>query len=99
MLTHSQIQHFHTQGYLVVPQPPPDHELAALNQAQDYLQWNAALYDDSCLIIVPASHTRIMTPEEKENLLNAPTAPMPNQITVHLQAGQTAYYNPNLLHR
>jgi hypothetical protein len=28
-------------------------------------QWNAALYDDECLLVVPGSHNRPRTAEEK----------------------------------
>ncbi|KAL7411360.1 hypothetical protein BDY24DRAFT_410260 [Mrakia frigida] len=61
------------------------------------IQWNCALYDDDCLIAVPSSHSRVRTPEERA--ANAiPGAEMPGQAIISLKAGQTTFYNNNILH-
>ena len=77
-------------------------------------QWNTALYDDSCLIVVPGSHKRPRTKEERDAVLsgdhrgfipgygNVTLNNNPNgsrQINVKLEAGQTVFYNNNIVHR
>ncbi|KAJ3198454.1 hypothetical protein HDU82_001221 [Entophlyctis luteolus] len=63
-------------------------------------QWNTALYDDACLYIVPRSHNRARTMEEREININSPKSfDMPGSTAVVLSAGQTVFYNNNILHR
>lgn len=78
---------------------PPEKERAELRKLQYGVQWNTALYDETCLLIVPASHLRPKTPEERDIVFNRPKDPMPRQMAVELKAGQGVYYNANLLHR
>jgi hypothetical protein len=78
---------------------PPEEELAWLERNRDCLQWNAALYDDACLRVIPGSHRRAATPEEREIWFRRPMEPMPGEVTVALAAGQAVYYDPELLHR
>jgi ectoine hydroxylase-related dioxygenase (phytanoyl-CoA dioxygenase family) len=77
----------------------PAEEEAILAQHQDGVQWNTALYDEACLWVVPASHRRAATPEEREVLFRHPMEPMPGEMVVELKAGQGVYYNSLLLHR
>lgn len=63
-------------------------------------QWNTALYDESCLFVVPGSHNRIRTAEERRiTEHDALSQAMPDAIRVELKAGQTVFYNNNILHR
>ncbi|KAI8986952.1 hypothetical protein BDB01DRAFT_849116 [Pilobolus umbonatus] len=63
-------------------------------------QWNTALYEDSCLLLVPSSHNRVRTVEERHTTLFNPTShEMPNMIQLVLKPGQTVFYNSNILHR
>jgi Phytanoyl-CoA dioxygenase (PhyH) len=63
-------------------------------------QWNTALYDESCLFVVPRSHNRVRTLREREVTTHDPLShDMPDKIQVHLKAGQTIFYNNNILHR
>ncbi|KAG9202401.1 hypothetical protein G6514_004377 [Epicoccum nigrum] len=74
-----------------------EEELARLQKPGYHAQWNLALYDDSSLVLVPGSHKRARTDDERAA---APYEPnMPGQITVELKAGQVAFYNNNILHR
>jgi len=74
-----------------------DEELDRLNKPGYHAQWNLALYDDSSLVLVPGSHKRARTEEER---CAEPYAKyLPGQITVQLKAGQVAFYNNNILHR
>ncbi|KAL1915234.1 uncharacterized protein VTP21DRAFT_7510 [Calcarisporiella thermophila] len=62
-------------------------------------QWNTALYDDDALIVVPGSHLRVRTPEERDTMISDGYAPLPGEKVVKLKAGQTVFYNNNILHR
>lgn len=77
----------------------PEEEMAELRKLKHGIQWNTALYDETCLYIVPASHRRPKTPEEREIVFGRPREPMPGQMAVELRAGQGVYYDSNLLHR
>lgn len=74
-------------------------ELEQLKQQSGGTQWNTALYDDSCLIVVPASHNRARTEEERRTNLETPKASLPGELVVRLRAGQTVFYHNNILHR
>lgn len=76
----------------------PDAELSRLRQPEWHTQWNLALCDDDeSLVLVPGSHARARTQEEREA---DPLEPrMPGQVVVHLDAGDVAFYNNNILHR
>lgn len=78
---------------------PPEEEQARLLEIQHGVQWNTALYDDACLYIVPGSHLRPSTTEERDIVQNRSHDPMPGQLIVTLVTGQGVYYNANLLHR
>lgn len=75
----------------------PEEEMERLGKPGWHAQWNLALYDDASLVLVPGSHMRARTEEER----NAdPYEPhLPRQITVQLKAGEVAFYNNNILHR
>ncbi|VEU21855.1 DEKNAAC102853 [Brettanomyces naardenensis] len=59
-------------------------------------QFNLALKEDVNLIVIPDSHVRPRTSEEREKLK---FEPITNQLVVHLEPGDCAFYNPNILHR
>ncbi|CAK7906350.1 hypothetical protein CAAN1_14S00254 [[Candida] anglica] len=63
-------------------------------------QFNLALTDESCLIVVPDSHNRVRTEEERVKTTNENRKEYINgQITVDLKAGDIVFYNANILHR
>jgi hypothetical protein len=71
-----------------------------MQQIHNHLNSDSALYDESCLFVVPSSHNRVRTPEEREITINDPLSRnMPGQLQVHLKAGQTVFYNNNIMHR
>ncbi|KAJ7646714.1 hypothetical protein FB45DRAFT_821192 [Roridomyces roridus] len=78
-------------------------ERAALDAWKPHgIQWNTALYDDSCLYVVPGSHKVTRTPEQRVHSegMEAPNDPldMPGAIQVSLKPGDTVFYNSNILH-
>lgn len=73
-----------------------EEETARLSQPAGHAQWNLALYDDASLVLVPGSHRRARTREEREA---GPYAELPGQVVVRLKAGEVAFYDNNLLHR
>jgi hypothetical protein len=74
-----------------------EEELERLQKPGHHAQWNLALYDDSSLVLVPGSHKRARTDTERN--ADPYEAHMPDQLTVHLKAGEFAFYNNNILHR
>jgi hypothetical protein len=71
----------------------------ALNQGLSAcVQWNVALYDDACLMVVPGSLGRDNTPEEQA-VLDGGGGEMPGAITVALPAGTGLVYDPFQIHR
>ena len=68
-------------------------------------QWNCALWDDSCLYIVPRSHRRIRTAAEAavSKLLwddqRRGCVHLDGELAVPLKAGQAVYFQSFLLHR
>ncbi|KAI0554057.1 phytanoyl-dioxygenase family protein [Xylaria curta] len=60
-------------------------------------QWNLPLYPDDSLIVVPGSHVRVRTPQERAASPREPN--MPGQLVVHLDPGDIVFYDNNILHR
>lgn len=79
-----------------------DEEITALSVWHHGIQWNTALYEDSCLYVVPGSQKVPRTAEQRphSSTLDAPKNPMdmPGAIRVTLQPGETVFYNNNILH-
>ncbi|KAI5122409.1 hypothetical protein M0805_002959 [Coniferiporia weirii] len=79
-----------------------EEEKQALSLWHHGVQWNTALYEDSCLFVVPGSHKVPRTPEQRvlSESLEAPKDPMemPGVRRVTLKPGQTVFYNNNILH-
>ncbi|KAI0836390.1 phytanoyl-CoA dioxygenase [Hypoxylon sp. FL0890] len=75
-----------------------EEELERLNEPAWHAQWNLALCDgDESLIVVPGSHARART--EEERAADPFESNMPNQLVVRLDAGDVVFYNNNILHR
>ncbi|KAJ7581732.1 hypothetical protein C8J56DRAFT_793539 [Mycena floridula] len=66
------------------------------------VQWNTALYEDKCLYLVPGSHLCPRTSEQRalSMTMDPPENPfdMPGAVQLTLKAGETVFYNSNLLH-
>ncbi|KAI0104464.1 hypothetical protein F4814DRAFT_430864 [Daldinia grandis] len=73
-------------------------EINRLREPAWHAQWNLALCDgDESLIVVPGSHARPRT--EQERAAGPYEADMPGQLVVKLNAGDVVFYNNNILHR
>lgn len=81
----------------IPPTATPAEEMERLGKPAWHAQWNFPLYPDSSLILVPKSHLRPLTDEERD--ANPLEADMPGQIHVQLQPGEMAFYNNNIYHR
>lgn len=69
--------HFHWPGIEIIlgltinvssnyrPEATAEEELIELQKPLVATQWNAALYDDECLIVIPGSHRRPRTEDER----------------------------------
>ena len=69
-----------------------------LENGPKYLQWNIPLYDDEVFWVVPASHRRLNTRAENQQLSEDPRVPLPGGIPVELKAGDGVVYSNYLLH-
>jgi ectoine hydroxylase-related dioxygenase (phytanoyl-CoA dioxygenase family) len=83
----------------ISPETPQDQEVELLKTPQFGTQWNTALYDDECLLVVPGSHCRPRTEEERRVTLEDPRGHISSEKVVRLKAGETVFYDHNILHR
>lgn len=67
--------------------------------AQDHVQFNAALNEDSAFRVVPGSHRRPLTETEWDAVNNAPIAELPGEVVAELEAGDILYMDAHALHR
>ncbi|CAH7686072.1 hypothetical protein PPACK8108_LOCUS20675, partial [Phakopsora pachyrhizi] len=69
------------------------------------VQWNLALYEDSCLFAIPGSHRRPRTDVEREIMLNSKgmnsqaSKVMPGQVCVTIMPGEGVFYDSEIIHR
>jgi hypothetical protein len=75
----------------------PEEEMERLAKPAFSAQWNLPLYDDASLVVVPGSHRRART--EEERAAGPYEKDIPGQVVVELKAGDVAFYNNNILHR
>ncbi|KAK4936314.1 hypothetical protein LTR10_022791 [Elasticomyces elasticus] len=86
----------------VRPEVTPEDEERQLKEKspggkQLHAQYNIALFDDASLIVVPGSHRRVRTDEERNA---APFEPnLPGQLVVQMKPGDAVFYDSNILHR
>ncbi|KAM3074999.1 hypothetical protein ACMFMF_005683 [Clarireedia jacksonii] len=74
-----------------------EEELARLGKPAFHAQWNMALYPDSSLIVVPGSHRRARTEEERN--MGEYEAGVEGEIRVQMKEGDVVFYDNNILHR
>ncbi|KAK5694473.1 hypothetical protein LTR17_024783 [Elasticomyces elasticus] len=79
------------------PDVPLDVELERLQEPMMHAQWNLALYPDSSLVVVPGSHARARSGEERK--ADPFQENMPGQVRVSMEPGDIVFYNNNILHR
>jgi ectoine hydroxylase-related dioxygenase (phytanoyl-CoA dioxygenase family) len=68
-------------------------------EAQDHVQFNAALNEDDCFLVVPGSHRRPLTDAERDAIQNDKTRDLPGAVTASLEAGDILYMDAHTLHR
>ncbi|KAI9672134.1 MAG: hypothetical protein M1831_001947 [Alyxoria varia] len=65
-----------------------------------HAQYNVALEPDSSLILVPGSHLRSRTAQERDIISKDPYAEdLPGMKAVQLEPGDIAFYDNNIIHR
>lgn len=73
-------------------------DLAAKSPLQPlHAQYNIALTPDDSLVVVPGSHRRVRTDEERS--ADPYAEHLTGQITVKLKPGDAIFYDSNILHR
>ncbi|CAK9441699.1 uncharacterized protein LODBEIA_P55670 [Lodderomyces beijingensis] len=87
----------------IKPEVSPSEEQEELLNVEAFAgaQFNLALTDDACLIVVPGSHKRLRTDEEREKTVdpNRRKEHITGEIVVELKPGDLVFYNNNILHR
>ena len=66
---------------------------------RNLFKWHVALLDDPCLWIVPGSHRRYRTDEEREYLVGGKDGAIPGAKRIEVKRGQTVFWNANTIHR
>ncbi|TLS24925.1 hypothetical protein PpBr36_08488 [Pyricularia pennisetigena] len=79
------------------PDATDDEELRRLSEPAWHAQWNLALWDDDSLILVPGSHARARTTQERS--AGPYETGLEGEMRVRLRAGDVAFYNNNIFHR
>ena len=74
-------------------------ELDYLRQPRSGCRWELALVDDYSLHLVPGSHRRYRTPRELEVTQQGLDEELEDDLKVHFKAGETIFWNGDLLHR
>jgi len=64
---------------------------------QAHTQYNIALIDDESLVVIPGSHRRIRTEEERN--ADPFVAELEGMKVVKMKAGDAVFYDSNILHR
>ncbi|KAB5583455.1 phytanoyl-CoA dioxygenase [Coniochaeta sp. 2T2.1] len=81
----------------IPPTASAEEEVERLSRPAYSAQWNLALYDDASLVVVPRSHRRARTEEERR--AEPYEKHIEGQKVVELKAGDVVFYNNNILHR
>lgn len=77
-----------------------DVEMEILSRVRkNTLKWHVALIDDPCLWLVPGSHRRYRTAEEREFLVGGATGELSTGKQIVLKKGQTLFWVGNTIHR
>ena len=63
------------------------------------MKWHVALIDDACTWVVPGSHKRYRTDEEREFLVGGATGELSTGKQIVLREGQTMFWTGNTIHR
>ena len=87
----------------IKPEVTPEQEQQELLNVEPFAgaQFNLALTEDSCLIVIPGSHKRLRTEEEREKTVDPGRRKehISGELVVDLHPGDIVFYNNNILHR
>ena len=81
----------------VPPEASSEEEMEKLVKPAWHAQWNLALYNDESLIVIPGSHARARTNDERA--MDPYEDNATGQKIVRLKAGDAVFYDNNILHR
>lgn len=81
----------------VPPTATAEEEIERLKEPAFHAQWNMPLYDDYSLIVVPGSHSRPRTDDERN--ADPYQEKLPHMEVVEMKAGDVIFYDNNILHR
>lgn len=84
----------------IKPEATAEEELAKLSLPETGTQFNLALRDDACLIVIPGTHKRARNAEERAKTAGeSRQEDIAGQLLVELKPGDCVFYNNNILHR
>ena len=63
------------------------------NFMSNHFKWSLALGDDPCLLLIPGTHCRNATEEERTGLLEDKKADIPGQQEIFLKKGETLWWS------
>ena len=69
------------------------------NFMSSHFKWSLALGDDPCLLLIPGTHCRNATEEERTGLLEDKKADIPGQQEIFLKKGETLFWSGKTIHR
>lgn len=68
-------------------------------EAQDHVQFNAALYEDNSFVVIPGSHRRALTEQEWDAVNSKSNVVLPGEVEASLKPGDIVYMDAHALHR
>lgn len=71
----------------------------AANGRSTHVQFNICLTEDACFRVVPGSHRRPLTEQERRAVAQLDTGPLPGEVVVECRAGDVLFMNHHALHR
>jgi ectoine hydroxylase-related dioxygenase (phytanoyl-CoA dioxygenase family) len=74
-------------------------EVYAESGQPTHVQFNACLLDDASFRVIPGSHRRPLTGEERQQLTTHGQSPLPGEVTADCAAGDVLFMNAHALHR
>ncbi len=76
-----------------------EEEMEQLNKPEVHTRWYVPLVDDACLFLVPGSHLRGQTDEERNALVNDKDGHIPGQKCIEMKKGQVGFWNGKTIHK
>lgn len=87
------------RGYGILWNSEYGEQMSLLARTHAHLQVRIALKEDESLLLLPGTHASPPVEEDRAALVIGDSADTPGQVRVRLGAGDTLFWNTNVLHR